>query len=184
MELMRKVTPSRVVLAVLVLATLLVLVFSGRPWRGYNMPRIAEIAVLPDDSRTEAVRRYTEIGSGIFPWLDGPRPELAGERQPLRLGYAYVEYGILGMPYGVGDEFGLVTYFDSPAGIQFGVIAPGQRPLLDEMVGRPLTRDYEFRWYLYVWGWLFPVLFLLWIYLWWREDRQEEQKLLEAGFEA
>lgn len=175
-----KLRPSRIVLALLAAGILLVLILSDRPWRGYQMPRVQEIAVVPDNPRTAAVRRYTELGSGIFPYIGGRRPELEGRRAPLKLGFAYEEQGILGMPYRVTDEYGLVTYLELPDGIQFGALAPGQRPLLDAMIGRPLTRDFEFRWYLQTWGWLFALGFLLWLYLWRREDLQEEQRLLDS----
>jgi hypothetical protein len=181
MGLKDKITPSRVILAVLVLVTLAALIFSGRPWRGYSMPRVAEIALLPDNDRMAQVRRYTEIGSGIFPYLDGVmRPELGRERQPLHLGYAYDEYGILGMPYWVGGEYGLVTYLETAQGIQVAAITEGQRPLLDEMVGRPVTRDYSFRWYFQIWGWLFPPLLILWLLAWRREDQAEEERLMNS----
>lgn len=180
MDLKGKITPSRVLLAVLVLFTLGAMIFSGRPWRGYSMPRVAEIALLPDNEALAQVRRYTEIGSGIFPYIDGSvRPELGRARQPLHLGYAYDEYGILGMPYWVGGEYGMVSYLETPEGVQVAVISPGQRPLLDGMVGRPVTRDYAFRWYVHIWGWLFPPLFILWLLAWRREDKREEERLLE-----
>lgn len=184
MDFRNHIRPSRVVAALLVAATLAVLIFSGRPWRGYNMPRVTEIATLPDDERLVPVRRYTEIGSAFFPYIGGPRPELAAERQPLKLGYAYLEYGILGMPYAVGEEYGLVTYIEEPSGVQVAAITPGQQPLLDELAGRRLSQDYRFAWYRYVWGWLFAFSFALWIWLWRREDRQEEQRLLEASWEG
>lgn len=184
MKLSKNLRPSHAVLAALIVATVAVLLLSGRPWRGYYMPRVSEIATLPDDEGLAAVRRYTEIGSGMFPWIDGERPELADARPQLRVGYAYAEYGILGMPYAVGEEYGLVTYLEMPEGIRVGAITPGQRPLLDELIGLRLTQGYAFRWYRYVWGWLFAFTFLLWIYLWWREDRQEEQRLLEASLEG
>ena len=180
MDLKGKITPSRIVLGVLIVMVLAAMIFSGRPWRGYSIYRVAEIATLPDNERLAPVRRYTEIGSGIFPHLNGPRPELGEGRQPLRVGWAYHEYGILGMPYWVDSEIGLVTAIDTPNGVQIGAITPGQIPLLEEMVGAPIVRNYSFRWYLQIWGWLFPPLFLLWLYLWRREDRQEEERLLNS----
>jgi len=170
-----RITKSRIVLAVLLAATAAAMIFSGRPWRGYSMPRVAEIATLPDNEELAPVRRYTEIGSGIFPYIGGPRPELGRVRQPLKLGYAYDEYGILGMPYWVSGEYGLVTYLETVEGIQVAVITPSQRPMLDGMLGTPVTRDYQFRWYLQIWGWFFPPLFLLWILTWRREDMAREE---------
>jgi hypothetical protein len=176
--------PSRVLLAILVLGTLLAMILSGRPWRGYSMPRVEQIAALPDSPQLAPVRRYTEIGSGLFPYIGGPRPDRNGRRPELKLGFAYEEQGILGMPYWVSDEYGLVTYLETEPGIQFAMIGPGQRPLLDGMLGRPVTQQYRFRWYRHLWGWLFPLAFLIWIFLWRREDQQEEQRLLEAGWEG
>jgi hypothetical protein len=174
--------PSRILLGLLLTGTGAALIFSGRPWRGYAMPVVAEIAVLPDDARFAQVRRYTEIGSGFFPYVGGPRPDRDQARPPLKLGYAYDEHGILGLPYGVGYEYGLVAYFEQAEGIQVAVIGEGQRPLLDSLIGRPLTQNYRFRWYLRVWGWLFPPAFFGWILLWRREDKLEEQRLMEAAW--
>jgi hypothetical protein len=180
MGLKGQITPSRIILAVLLAATAAAMIFSGRPWRGYNMPRVAEIAVLPDTPQTAPIRRYTEIGSGIFPYIGGPRPELRGRRTPLRLGYAYDEVGILGMPYRVTGTYGMVTYFENEQGVQLGAITPGQIPLLDAAIGSPVASSYQFRWYLQIWGWFFPLLFGLWILAWRREDKMEEQRLLES----
>lgn len=171
---------SKVVLGLLLLATFAAMLRSGRPWRGYNIPRVAEIATLPETEALAPVRRYTKIGAGLFPWVGGVRPQYGRGEQPVKLGYAYLEYGILGMPYWVGEEYGLVTYIEQAHGIRFAGIAPGQRPLLDEMVGRPITRDYRFNRYFRLWGWFFPVAFFAFIFLWWREDRQEETRLMEG----
>jgi hypothetical protein len=173
----KALTAPRVILVGLLGALALALLFSGRPWRGYSMPRVAEIAVLEDSPRLADVRHYTEIGSGIFPYIGGPRPDLAGTRPPLRLGYAYNENGILGLPYWVGDEYGLVTYIETVDGIQFAAIAPGQVALLDEMIGSPAASGYAFRWYLRIWGWLYFAAFLALVFSWWREDRGEEERL-------
>jgi hypothetical protein len=173
----RKTPKSRIILGALLGAIILALLFSGRPWRGYNMPRVTPIAVLEDSPRLADVRHYTEIGPGIFPYIGGPRPELAETRQPLRLGYAYVEYGIFGLPYWVGEEYGMVTYLETSAGVQVAAITPGQVPLLDEMIGAPTASGYHFRWYLYIWGWPLLILFVAWVWTWRREDLSEEERL-------
>lgn len=176
MDLKKLVTPSRVLMAVLVVATLAALAFSGRPWRGYSAPRVAEIATLPDNERLAQVRRYTEYGSGVFYHIGGDRPEYANARQPLKLGFAYHEYGILGMPYWVKGEYGLVTYLDTVEGVQVAGIMPGQVPLLDEMIGEPLASSYTFRWWTRIWGWFFPVLLIALILAWRREARIKEEE--------
>lgn len=174
------IRPSRIILGLLLLGTAAAMAFSGRPWRGYAMPWVEEIAVLPDTPAMAPIRRYTEIGSGIFPYIDGPRPEYRGQRRPLRLGYAYDEIGILGMPYRIAGHYGLVTYLETEEGVQVGAITEGQKPLLDAAIGSPIASSYQFRWYLQVWGWFFPLLFGLWILAWRREDKMEEQRLLES----
>ena len=176
MDWQKQITASRVILAVLVVMTICSLAFSGRPWRGYSAPRVAEIATLPDNERLADVRRYTEIGAGVFFHVGGPRPEIAGTRQPVKLGFAYHEYGIFGMPYWVGDEYGLVTSIDTVPGVQVAGIAPGQIPLLDEMLGAPIAANYRFRWYLHIWGWLFPILIVALILAWRREGRIREEE--------
>jgi hypothetical protein len=180
MGLKGTITPSRIILGMMLLGTAAAMAFSGRPWRGYAMPWVQEIAVLPDTQAIAPIRRYTEIGSGIFPYIDGPRPELRGRRMPLKLGFAYDEVGILGMPYRVTGSYGLVTYFQNEEGVQVGAITPGQTPLIDAAIGSPVASSYRFRWYLQIWGWFFPVLLGLWVLAWRREDKMEEQRLLES----
>jgi len=176
MDWKKEVTPSRAILAVLVVATILCMALSGRPWRGYSAQRVAEIRTLPDDPALAPLRRYTAIGSGIFFHIGGPKPWLADRPRTLKLGYAYQEYGILGMPYWVNSGYGLVTYYETVPGVQVAFIAPGQIPLLDEMIGEPVAANYDFRRYLRIWGWFFPVLLIALILAWRREARIREEE--------
>lgn len=176
MDWKNTITPARVILALLIIFTLSAMIFSNRPWRGYTSPWIEDIATLPDNDRLAPVRRYTEIGAGVIFHIGGRRPEFEGYRAPLKLGYAYHEYGILGMPYWVGDEYGLVTYIETPEGRQYAGIAPGQIPLLDEMMGEPIASTYRFRWWLQIWGWIFPILLVALVFAWLREGRIREEE--------
>jgi hypothetical protein len=64
MDSKRALTTPRIILVVLLGAVLLALIFSGRPWRGYSMPRVAEIAVLEDRLRHLSLYRRTEARAG------------------------------------------------------------------------------------------------------------------------
>jgi hypothetical protein len=174
MDLKGQITPSRIVLGVLIAGVLAAMIFSGRPWRGYSAYQIREIRTLPDDPRLASVRRYTQIA--LYPYVGGEaRPELSIGRQPVRLGWAYQEYGILGMPYWAQSDQGLVVYMEAPDGLQFGPVTPGQIPVLEAAGAGQIPRDYSFPWYFHIWGWLFPPAFLLWLWLWRREDRAREE---------
>lgn len=148
---------------------------SNRPLQGYTMYQIEEIATLPDSPDLADVRRYTEIGSGELPHLRGAR-NVDADEQPLKLGWLYRESGILGLPYWAENVSAMpILYIDYGDGYRYAGVGPRQVPLLEEKAGRPILRDYEFRWYRHVWGWLFPLALGLLILLWRKEARSREE---------
>ena len=89
---------SRIILAAIVLTMGIILYMSDRPWGFTSMPRIAEIALIPDGESTDSIRRYTEVGSGILPYMeDEARPAARGQ-PPLKVGWSYREQIIFRMP--------------------------------------------------------------------------------------
>jgi hypothetical protein len=176
-----KIRPSRVLLGILVLFTLGSILFSGRPIGGYGVSVIEEVMVLPDNApEAEWLRRQTTVGELAYP-NGRPRPWLADEIQPVKIGYVYTEYGIFGMPYWAqaDDTLGLFLYSE-------GVDHIGGRPLntptrirqVEEAAGVSIPREPGARWYRHVWGWIFPILFVTWLLLWRREDRKREEEEL------
>jgi hypothetical protein len=165
---------SHYILGALAVALAAILILSDRPWGMTSVYRIEEIATLPEDARLAPVRRYTEIGSGIFPYVGREGPPAPGTRQPLKLGFAYRELSAFRMPFWASSDFGMVTYYEAPWGRQFAVITPGQKPLLDQLAGAPMTQDRSFRWYLHLWGWLFVLGLAVWTLVKRREVRAAE----------
>lgn len=178
--LKKKITPSRAVLGILVLFTLASILFSGRPIAGYGVSVIEEVVVLPDNApRAAMLRELTTVGE--MPYPNGrARPSLANRTQPVKIGRVYTEYGILGMPYWAqaDEELGLFIYSEGENHIGGAPINPARLQLLDEAAGVSIPRDHSARWYQHVWGWLFPILFLVWLLLWRREDRKREEEEL------
>ena len=169
----RKIKPSWIAAGVLVLFVLGSILFSGRPVFAFSLYQVHEIRTLPDDPRLEDVRSYTRVAE--IPWSNGRvRDDLAGQRQPLKLGWVYYDYGILSMPYWAQSGFGPVVYLEGAYGISFAQLSPSQIGMVEERGSGPIPRDYSFPWYLHIWGWLFPILLLLWLWLWRREDRKRE----------
>jgi hypothetical protein len=167
---------SQIILGLLAAALGAVLFLSDRPWGMTGSYRIAKIATLPDDPRLAPVRRYTQIGSGALPYIGREAPPPQGSRPPLRLGWAYREFSAFRMPFWASSEWGMVTYYDAPWGRQFAVIMPGQKPLLDQLAGAPVTQNYRFPWYRYLWGWLFVVGLGIWTVVKRREVRKAEEE--------
>ena len=168
---------SRIVLAIVVVATAVMVFLSDRPWNMTSAPRIAEVAVLPDTPAFADVRRYTRIGSGLFPYAR-PEPPRASRAEPvLKLGWTYREISGLRLPFWVSDELGFVTYFERPHGLQFGVLSAAQIGEIEWRLGRRVSEDYRFPWYLHLWGWLPFLGLIVWTWLWHREaDRAEEAR--------
>lgn len=158
---------------------------SNRPLQGYTMYQIEEIATLPDTPELADVRRYTEIGAGEIPHLRGGNDDADAGKQSLKLGWIYQESGILGLPYWAENVSTMPSlYIDYGDGYRYAGVGPRQVPLLEEKVGRPVLRDYEFHWYRHVWGWLFPLSLALLIVLWRKEARKREEAAWAAEAEA
>lgn len=172
---------SRLLLAALVLFVAATLFLGDRPWSLTSSPRVAEIDTLPDDPALASVRRYTEIGSGTLPYPARHTPPALGtEPLPLKLGWAYREVSLVGMPLWAYPEGGLVTYFERPDGYQVALIGPEQAALLDTIVGRDYAGR-SFPWYHYNWGFLLPLGILLWTWLRRREFRLAEERFYEEA---
>ena len=164
----------RLFLAAFALCVGLVLIVSDRPWSATSMPRIDEVAVIPDGPKTESVREYTEYGSGVLPFMERearPSPGPDSER-PIKLGWSYRELGLLRMPFWASKELGFVTYIETPEGLRFSVMVPEQLALLEQMTGQKYSDRYTFPWHEHLWGWLFVLAFLAWLVL----NRRAEAK--------
>lgn len=177
---LKKITPSRAVAGILVLFTLVSILFAGRPIAGYGVSVIEEVMVLPDNAPgAEGLRELTTVGE--LPYPNGrARPWLAGTTQPVKIGYVYTEYGILGMPYWAqADEaLGIFIYSEGETHIGGAPLNPARLHLLEQAAGVSIPREHSVRWYKHIWGWLFPILFVTWLLLWRREDRKREEEEL------
>lgn len=174
---LKKVRPSWVAAGLLILFTLVSIGFSGRPPLGYSASVVEYELTIPDNAQTEGLREVATVGE--LPWPNGgTRPGLAGTRQPLKLGYVYNEYGILSMPYWaqLDPELGMVIYVETENHINAAPINPQRLDLLERQAGVAIPREHSTRWYNHVWGWVFPILFLVWLFLWRREDRKREEE--------
>lgn len=170
---------SRLFLILLALAMAAVLFLSDRPWGLTSSPRVAEVAVLPDDSRLAAVRRYTQWGSGLIPYVsERAKAAAMSPHPPLKLGWTYREWNMLGMPFYARAEpyggNGFVTYLELSGGIKLAVINDDQMALLEGLSRRSLDEGYDFKWYEHVWGWLFVIGILVWHLLSSREIKRAE----------
>ncbi len=178
MPFLKGVPISWVLAALLAVAVLANALLTNRPLQGYSMYQIEEIATLPETPELADVRRYTEIGAGEIPHLRGARDDLDASAQPLKLGWLYRESGILGLPYWAENVSTLpALYIDYGDAYRYAGVGPRQVSLLEEKAGRPVLRDYEFRWYRHVWGWLFPLAIGLLILLWRKEARAREEAM-------
>jgi hypothetical protein len=177
MEFARRVPWSLVLLALFAVAVVANMVLSDRPLlRSYTMLQIDEIATLPPTPDLADVRRYTEIGAGELGHSRGLRQPLDIEDQPLRLGWVYQESGILNLPFWAENvSTGPTLYIDTGYGYRIAGVAPGRIDLLERKVGRPVVRDYRFRWYLHVWGWAAVLSLALLIWLWRKEAGTREE---------
>ena len=115
-----------------------------------------------------------------LPYVGRQAPTVSRSDPPLKLGWTYRELSALRLPFWASDEFGFVTYFEQPWGLQFGVLTSSQVRMIEQRLGRRLTDDYRFPWYLHLWGWLPFLGLILWTWLWHREaNRAEEERWAE-----
>lgn len=174
-----KIRPSWVVAASLVLFTIGSILFSGRPVFGYSVSVVEEDMVLPENGpHGDWLRFQTTVGVMPYP-NGGSRPSLAGTTQPIKIGRVYKEYGILSMPYWAhqDSEMGdLFLYSEQENHIGGTPVALDRLHFVEEAAGISIPREQGARWYKHIWGWLFPVLLLVWLFLWRREDRKREEE--------
>ena len=151
---------------------------SGRPVLTFSVHNMHELMTLPDDPRLERARDYTINGEVPYP---GGRtyPSRGRERQPLKVGWVYTEYGVFGMPFWAHTDAqmeGLFVYVEGPTMFHAGYLGPSQIDLLEESGSGPIPRDAKFPWWQHIWGWLLPILGLIWFLLWRREDKKAEEE--------
>jgi hypothetical protein len=171
--MLAKVRPSWVAAGALVLFLICAIVLSGRPVLSFSIHQVHEIATLPDDPRLEEVRRYTYAGEIPYPAGRVYRYR-AEQRQPLKVGWVYSEYGVFSMPFWAQSEGGPFVYIEGAEAVRGAFLSPSQLTMLEERGSGPLPRDFSFPWYQHVWGWLLPILALIWFLLWRREDRARD----------
>ncbi|MEA3015370.1 MAG: hypothetical protein QOI38_92 [Sphingomonadales bacterium] len=169
----------RIALGLLAAAFAVTFFLSEREWGLTSMPRVEAIDTLPDTPELAAVRRYTQIGSGLLPYLPreraGKAASVARAGQPLRVGFSYREVSILRLPIWASEDNGLVTYLELPAWYQIALINPDQVRLLERISGRSYS-DYSFPVWKHMWGWLFLLGLIGWYLLHrralakWREE--------------
>jgi hypothetical protein len=168
-----KIRPSWVAAGLTVLFLVCSIVLSGRPVLTFSAHQVHEIMTLPDDPRLEEVRRYTWLGE--IPYPGGRIYRYRGQqRQPLKIGWVYAEYGVFSMPFWAQSEYGPFVYVEGAEAIRGAFLSPSQVNMLEERGSGPIPRDFSFPWYQHVWGWLLPILVLAWFLLWRREDRARE----------
>lgn len=170
-----KIRRSWIALGLLAAFTLGSILFSGRPIFGYGASVVEEVMVIPEGPRSAQLREVASVGELPYP-NGGTRSGLAGTRQPLKLGYVDTEYGILGMPYWAqaDPQLGMVLYVETEEHLNAAPIDPRRIDMLQQMAGVPIPREHSTHWYFHIWGWLFPILFFAWLWLWRKEDRARE----------
>jgi hypothetical protein len=169
----------RIVLGLLAAAFAITFFLSEREWGLTSMPRVEAVDTLPDTPELAAVRHYTQIGSGLLPYLPRERARhaasLAQEGQRLKVGFSYREVSILRVPIWASEDNGLVTYFELPSWYQIALINADQVRLLERISGRSYS-GYSFPRWKHMWGWLFLLGLIGWYLLHrralarWREE--------------
>lgn len=178
---LKKIRPSWVAAGITILFVVGAILVSGRPILYYSASVIEDELVVPEE-RTEALRRLLPVV--IIPYPNGRvRPSLADTRQPVRLGYVYTEYGFLGMPLWAHLEPDLDTvfYMEGESGYYAATINnaasnnPARLAYWERETGISIPREHGTRWYNHIWGWLLPVLLLIWFLLRRKEDWEREE---------
>lgn len=152
---------SRIVLGVIVLLLAVNFALTDRSWKLASAPRVSEIEVLPDTPAFAAVRAATEADGAPLAYPIRGTPPPAAARPALKLGYAYREVSLFGMPLWAYPEPGLVTYLEQPAAMRALVLSPEQVTALGALTGRDHAQV-SFPWYLHLWGWLLLVGIIAW----------------------
>jgi len=174
---------SRIALAALALAWTAIFYFSDRPFGLTSTPRVAEVAVIPDEPGFADVRNYAQYGAAVLPYMsDAERPILskgegppAVENRPAKIGWTYRETSALRMPFWASGEFGYVAYVERQSGILITPIGEAQMALFEQRAGRAYSQEYSFPWYFHAWGWLIVAGLIVWTLLWRREANLAEE---------
>src|SRR5690349_20497156 len=103
---------SRIMLGVIVLLLALNFALTDRSWKLASAPRVSELEILPDTPDFAPVRAATEADGAALAYPVRGTPPPAAARPALKLGYAYREVSLFGMPLWAYPEPGLVTYLE------------------------------------------------------------------------
>ena len=172
---------SRIVLVALVLVMAANFALTDRSWKLASLPRMRELATLQSGpALAEFVAATQASGDRLdYPPRAAPRAPAPGA-PPLKAGIAYREVTLFGMPLWAYPEPGLVTYYERPDHMQVLVIPPDERATLDEATGMAYSQV-RFPWYFHLWGWILPLLILLWTKARAVDIRRAEEEELRRG---
>jgi hypothetical protein len=157
----------RILLALLALALAAAMFLSNRPWAATSMPRIDEIAALPDTPEAEAATSGAAVGI-VLPYdRDQALRQAKGDAlgSGSRLGYSYRETSIARLPLWASRELGFVKFTPSPDGYYAEPLGEEQLEGLKAAVGKDYAGGYVFPFWAHMWGWLFAIGLLGWFYL-------------------
>ena len=157
----------RMVLAALALGVAAALILSDRPWSATSMPRIDEIAALPETPEADAATSGAEVGV-VLPYdRDQALRQARGDALSFgsKLGYSYREVSIARMPLWAKRELGFVKFRPSPDGYYAEPLGDEQMARLKAVTGKDWAGSYAFPFWAHMWGWLFALGFLAWLYL-------------------
>jgi len=171
---------SRIVLGVIVLLLAVNFALTDRSWKLASAPRVSEVNVLPETAALAPVRAATEASDARLPYPVRGTPPPAIARPPLKVGFAYREVSLFGMPLWAYPEPGLITYLERPADMKALVLSPEQVTALGALTGRDYAR-HRFPWYLHLWGWLLLVGIIAWTRARGIDISRAEARELQAG---
>jgi hypothetical protein len=159
----RDILRTERLLGALLIALFVALVFSGRPLFPTSMPKVREIATLPDSDKLQPVRAYAEYGAVQLPYnerekMDRAPPSWDAPR-PVRIGFSFRELSFVRLPFWAKSEFGMVAFVDTPGGYRMTPMGPQQVKLLGELTGRDWSGTSLEPWR-FAWGWLFVLGFV------------------------
>lgn len=183
--------PQAILAAIVLIVFLAAQLLSDRPQVPLKRPWIDHVADLPSSADVDRYTSYAYATTAMLP--TGRRltvPELNRQmaelnnpglraNTPARLGYSITEYVALAMPFFAHEDLGYSLYVDD--GGQYMYFAPlGDEGIakLREELGTPIGKDYAFRWWNHVWGWI-PLLALIGIIV--LEVRRARIKRLQSG---
>lgn len=170
---------SRYVLGVLVLFLAVNFAVTDRSWKLASLPRVQEIETLPTGPEMAGFLEATQASAEelAYPPHAAP-PEASSGVPPLKVGIAYREVSLFGMPLWAYPEPGLVTYVERPAHMRVLVLSPEQQSALDQAGGKAYSRV-RFPWYFHLWGWLLLVGVIAWTKARSIDTRRAEERELQ-----